>query len=558
MTTIVSTSWLDSLSKTGMALSCLWLLGCDGDDITDDKALCDQLNNQTYFAETLGEGGMGPDGLWFDHWSVRFSDGDMLMSQSDFGMSGDYSCVDGNVLLESINVPGRTLSFSEDLKTLYFDPFSESGTPAKTDLTYIQAPKDLTFDDHACKQVMGKTYIEQSFSRVKNSDDPKAAMTQLALEFELTFSDGQKVDVLEYGERYAGYFDCTLDVLHVHRDSADSKPLIVNVGKEGVNLTIEYADRTVHFVEDSDSPVLCTLQYDPVCAAKNTGIQCVTTPCPTEVYETYGNQCSAEAEGSRVLFSGECGDKEGQPVEDGPVACTKEYAPVCGALVSASPCTIMPCPASKWTTFGNNCVAQAAGASYVSEGECGANDDQIVRELPPSVCPAVALPVCAKGLASWDCKGESPCFTHKYSSYGNDCEAKVALAEIAFDGLCGDLGGVLAQSQPLVKMTDTAFPKTNKTPMITSASIDGDVVHLKLGYSGCDEQHFDLYISSAFMESFPVQTQFVFTPQVEDGCDAAFETSFEYDLIPLKINYQKAYQTQTGSISLGDLGLYEF
>ena len=40
-------------------------------------------------------------------------------------------------------------------------------------------------------------------------------------------------------------------------------------------------------------PEACTLQYLPVCATVDTGIRCVTTPCPSTVQKTYGNACSA-------------------------------------------------------------------------------------------------------------------------------------------------------------------------------------------------------------------------------------------------------------------------
>ena len=41
---------------------------------------------------------------------------------------------------------------------------------------------------------------------------------------------------------------------------------------------------------------MCTMEYRPVCAVKDTGIRCVTTPCPSEEHKTYGNACSACAD----------------------------------------------------------------------------------------------------------------------------------------------------------------------------------------------------------------------------------------------------------------------
>jgi predicted methyltransferase len=43
-------------------------------------------------------------------------------------------------------------------------------------------------------------------------------------------------------------------------------------------------------------PEMCTRDYRPVCADVDTGVRCVTTPCPAARQETYGNACSACAD----------------------------------------------------------------------------------------------------------------------------------------------------------------------------------------------------------------------------------------------------------------------
>ncbi len=43
-------------------------------------------------------------------------------------------------------------------------------------------------------------------------------------------------------------------------------------------------------------PEICTFEYNPVCGLQDTGIRCVTTPCPSEEWRTYGNACSACAD----------------------------------------------------------------------------------------------------------------------------------------------------------------------------------------------------------------------------------------------------------------------
>lgn len=53
-------------------------------------------------------------------------------------------------------------------------------------------------------------------------------------------------------------------------------------------------------------PKICTLQYDPVCAKKDTGIRCITTPCPSSEIKTYGNKCMMNADDAEFLYDGEC------------------------------------------------------------------------------------------------------------------------------------------------------------------------------------------------------------------------------------------------------------
>jgi hypothetical protein len=41
---------------------------------------------------------------------------------------------------------------------------------------------------------------------------------------------------------------------------------------------------------------MCTREYRPVCATRDTGVRCVTTPCPSSEESTYGNACTACAD----------------------------------------------------------------------------------------------------------------------------------------------------------------------------------------------------------------------------------------------------------------------
>jgi hypothetical protein len=58
-------------------------------------------------------------------------------------------------------------------------------------------------------------------------------------------------------------------------------------------------------------PEICTKEYAPVCGLRDTGIRCVTEPCDTWETKTYGNACSACADGGVYGWRpGEC-EEEG-------------------------------------------------------------------------------------------------------------------------------------------------------------------------------------------------------------------------------------------------------
>ena len=40
-------------------------------------------------------------------------------------------------------------------------------------------------------------------------------------------------------------------------------------------------------------PQLCTMEYAPVCATRDTGVRCITAPCPSSEQKTYSTGCTA-------------------------------------------------------------------------------------------------------------------------------------------------------------------------------------------------------------------------------------------------------------------------
>ncbi len=58
-------------------------------------------------------------------------------------------------------------------------------------------------------------------------------------------------------------------------------------------------------------PQVCTLDFRPVCATRDTGVRCVTAPCPSSEQKTYANGCSACADSKVLSYTqGACPEPE--------------------------------------------------------------------------------------------------------------------------------------------------------------------------------------------------------------------------------------------------------
>jgi len=84
---------------------------------------------------------------------------------------------------------------------------------------------------------------------------------------------------------------------------------------------------------------------------------------------------------------------------------------------------------------------------------------------------------------------------------------------------------------------------------VEKAEIEGDVLHLRVSYSGCGEHDFELVAWNYFMESHPVQA-YALLAHEREACEALFERDLEFDLTPLKRAYQDSYG-MSGTIILG-------
>ncbi len=92
-----------------------------------------------------------------------------------------------------------------------------------------------------------------------------------------------------------------------------------------------------------DAPIACTKEYMPVCGAKP--VVCITTPC-NPVPTTYGNLCTMKADGASLLYSGECKDTTAVNPEANPMC--KSWNDGCNSCGRSEPgglafCTLKYC-----------------------------------------------------------------------------------------------------------------------------------------------------------------------------------------------------------------------
>lgn len=65
---------------------------------------------------------------------------------------------------------------------------------------------------------------------------------------------------------------------------------------------------------DDPRPEICTHRYQPVCGLTDTGVRCITTPCPSTGTKTFGNACVACSDESvSAYYPGECDSEDGSP-----------------------------------------------------------------------------------------------------------------------------------------------------------------------------------------------------------------------------------------------------
>jgi hypothetical protein len=132
----------------------------------------------------------------------------------------------------------------------------------------------------------------------------------------------------------------------------------------------------------AETGTICTMQYAPVCAAKQ--VQCVRAPC-YPVYQTYGNSCVANADGATIIHQGECTSTETGPIQPS----TEAYTPPAGCTAWFDGCNTC-----QKTPNGTACTERACFAP--AAGYCTAYASTATPEVIATTTPVVGtttLPV---------------------------------------------------------------------------------------------------------------------------------------------------------------------
>jgi len=116
-------------------------------------------------------------------------------------------------------------------------------------------------------------------------------------------------------------------------------------------------------------PQACTREFAPVCARR--GSQ----------QRTFDNACIARTSGFQVVHRGQCSVAI-PPIAGRPVACSREFAPVCARR------------GGRQRTFDNACTARASGFQVINRGQCRASTPPVSSR--PVACTREFAPICAR------------------------------------------------------------------------------------------------------------------------------------------------------------------
>ncbi|MDH3447002.1 MAG: hypothetical protein OEO18_02520 [Gammaproteobacteria bacterium] len=100
-----------------------------------------------------------------------------------------------------------------------------------------------------------------------------------------------------------------LRYFHLIRSCVSSMALLLLLSACAPQISAVMPARAVPCVEPR--PQICTMDYTPVCATRDSGRRCVTAPCETAESATYANGCGACADPRVVYYlPGACDDPD--------------------------------------------------------------------------------------------------------------------------------------------------------------------------------------------------------------------------------------------------------
>ena len=313
-----------------------------------DYQTCRLLNGATFLTTTLEEGGATQNGISKMHWRFTFDHGQVRLMQSDFGIAGSYTCRDDQVIvtLNDGSDVEHVLDIDARLYEFTFDPL---GTGEKT----YQNTYDRQLDTDDCRQVAGNHYV------LRND-----AASPLEKDYYLTFNEAPNtVSYSDGSKEENGYYSCDRGSLEVHVPSREY-PLSVDVAEDGSSVTI----RGETLLLNNPTPGFCTKEYAPVCGTQE--VQCITAPCPPlhKTYgnqcEAESSNAAILFEGECGKLEGTPVDSlpVACPAVFDPVCAKKENKSVA--------CITEPCPTFEYKTYGNSCSAAAQLAAFSFAGSC--------------------------------------------------------------------------------------------------------------------------------------------------------------------------------------------
>lgn len=269
-------------------------------------------------------------------------------------------------------------------------------------------------------------------------------------------------------DRYNGVV-CTTPMKYTHTYSSNGTYTIKLIKAGGMcpNGCPERLIGTTYVKVGNAEPIACTMEYAPVCAEKQ--VVCITAPC-NPVQQTYGNKCSAKADGAKVLYEGECrpsGNTTGSPVISGlsgptslavneigtwkvsasdPENGTLSYAITWGDEWYGNSAGNMARPTATIVQQSTFTHSYAKPGTYTvavtvtdSEGKVARSSSTV--SVQQTACTKEYMPVCGRpiGCANTCAPGmmcPAICQLYQPQTYSNRCMMNNANAEFISEGAC--------------------------------------------------------------------------------------------------------------------------